>query len=257
MWPWDNHSMPKECFISHSYKDAHLVQSLAKRLPRHVTPFVFPPIDVPPDQRVSDDLVSAILGCPGLIHIVSENSSSSVWVNFERDFALRSGRQVYSFDGASKKLTPDKSAPLDLAVFPYYSRRDGNRAQQVIAFMKTRHFGVFGADWIVNVERDWETRMQTDASEVLKRGGYLVAFLSHALVNSRHDQPPWLTKFDRDGPDQILPVLLDDIGPELPRALAERNPIRLSRNGAPEEVDWNRVDDLIVRIYDLIFRSTR
>ena len=59
--------MPKKCFISHSYKDTEYVNLLLKMLPHMVKPIIFPPINVTPDQMVSNNLVKAILDCEGLV----------------------------------------------------------------------------------------------------------------------------------------------------------------------------------------------
>jgi hypothetical protein len=40
-----------------------------KRLPTGVTPFVFPPITVKPEEFVSDPLIDAVINCEGLIYL--------------------------------------------------------------------------------------------------------------------------------------------------------------------------------------------
>ena len=53
--------LPHKCFISHSYIDAAACNVLRETLPRDVESCIFPPMNVAPDQMVSNELVSAIL----------------------------------------------------------------------------------------------------------------------------------------------------------------------------------------------------
>ena len=90
--------LPPKCFISHAYADGIARDSLIKSLPSGVEAVVFPPITVQPDQFVSNRLIESLLSCDGLIYLAGGASDSSFWVAFERDYALRAGKQVFLAD---------------------------------------------------------------------------------------------------------------------------------------------------------------
>src|SRR5215469_17039559 len=98
MWPRRRRSrfadlnLPKKVFISHAYKDAGARKRLLRLLPRGVESFVFPAINVPPEQMVSENLLDAITVCDGLIYLEGGHSEESFWVALERDYALRLGK---------------------------------------------------------------------------------------------------------------------------------------------------------------------
>jgi hypothetical protein len=60
-------SLPRKCLVSHSYKDAEICKRLLAKLPEDIEPFLLPPITVRAEELVSNDLISAILNCEGLI----------------------------------------------------------------------------------------------------------------------------------------------------------------------------------------------
>lgn len=91
-------SLPRHCFISHSYRDEDSLEALRTSIPREVQPYVFPPITASPDQFVCTALIDAILSQEGLIYLLGGHSAESFWVAFERDYGLRSTRKVFSFD---------------------------------------------------------------------------------------------------------------------------------------------------------------
>jgi hypothetical protein len=135
-------ALPRRCFISRAYKDEQAFIALLTHLPDYVSPKPFPAIDVPADQRVSDDLIEAILDCPGLIYIKSEMSSNSFWVTFERDYALRAKRRVYCYDSIDHRLTRDRSRPMPMPVFQSYHRNDREIVKAVSSVMGERYFSV-------------------------------------------------------------------------------------------------------------------
>ena len=45
-------------------------------------------------------------------------SDYSFWVAFERDYALRLGKQVFSADVNTREIAAHSGDPLDLAAFP-------------------------------------------------------------------------------------------------------------------------------------------
>ena len=251
-------SMPSPCFISHAYADEEIVRGLVERLPKGVSPFIFPSITVTPDQRVSDDLVAAILKCRGLIYVDGARSSESVWVSFERDYALRAGMPVCSYADTTAQFTRDSSAPLDLPVFPTYSARDKVRVHQVTSFMKDkRHFDVW-TDEDLKPGTLWRNELKSALEDRLSRGGYVVAFISNNSMQSEYVERELAVAAER-WPDQILPALLDSVELKaLPAALLGRSPVVLhQRAGHGGRLDWNGIDNLIVRIYDLVYRNSR
>src|SRR5215470_3941596 len=168
--------LPSKCFISHSYADADAVGSLLKLLPSDVEPFVFPPITVSPHERVSDDLVQAILDCPGLIFLTGANSASSFWVTFERDYALRAGKKVFAYDSETRQLVPHREKPTDLPVFASFSPGDVKTVREIARFMKDdRHFDIYFDEF--NMVSPYE-----GFSARLNRGGFCAAFLSRSAL---------------------------------------------------------------------------
>jgi hypothetical protein len=254
---WLAGSMPSPCFISHAYQDEEIVRDLLERLPGTISPFIFPPIKVPPDERVSDDLVKAILQCPGLIYILGGRSSESEWVSFERDYARRARKLIFSYDAKIQHFARDSSAPLALPVFPSYAGKDRSRVQQVTHFMQKRYFDVWteeslkpGSSFVEETSRGLETRLAS--------GGYVVSFISKHVIESVYVRAE-LEFAAKQWPKQILHVLLDPIELErLPLVFQTTAPVVLHRESGPDSgLNWNSIDDLIVRIYDLVYRNSR
>lgn len=102
-------------FISHAYDESE-IKAVLRRLPEHVTPAVFSRQDPNPYDAVSNEIVTEIRSCRGLINLVSARSKKSLWVNFERDYALRSGLKVFAFDAERRMLHEDFSSPVSLCV---------------------------------------------------------------------------------------------------------------------------------------------
>ena len=256
--PWRRPTPPSICFISHSYGDAAGLRNLLSQLPRGVSPFIFPAINVSPDERVSDDLIAAILKCPGLIYLKTFKSSESVWVTFERDYALRSGLAVYSFDPSTGQFEPDTSEPLELHLYPIFSRshQDRSRVEGVRDFMKAnRHFDVWDSPPLAP-GLDFATYFEAAISERLDKGGYAVMFVSRRSLQSRGTMREFSYAAGR-WPERILPALLDNIDAQsLPEAIRHVEPVELFKLDAAERaVNWNGVDDLIVRIFHLVYKN--
>ncbi|MCI0713350.1 MAG: hypothetical protein L0154_24555 [Chloroflexi bacterium] len=66
-------------------------------LPSEVEPYIFPPINASPLEFVSNSLIGAVLACDGMIYLNEGFSERSFWVAFERDYALRSQKNVYAY----------------------------------------------------------------------------------------------------------------------------------------------------------------
>jgi hypothetical protein len=259
--------LPPKCFISHSYRDAEPRAKLLATLPPSVTPFIFPPISVRPDEMVSNKLIQAILDSSGLIYLESGASAESFWVAFERDYALRAGLPVFAFDPASGVLRRDASEPLELFVFPSYRRREEVNVHQVLDVMARERFFRL---WL-NAPHPGGTGLAETLAETidsgLKQGGYLVLFQSRLSMQSPYLAMETAHAAEFVAPDgrlRVVPTWLDDpaehpanwLPPGWPREY-EYKPVFLRRADRPGELDRNRLDDLIVRLYWLVYQNTR
>jgi TIR domain len=259
--------LPENCFISHSYRDAEARKCLLTKLPAQVRPIIFPPITVPPEQFISNELIHALLRCDGLIYLQGGASARSFWVAFERDYALRAGKKIFAYDPTTDELRQDTSAPLHLPIFPSYSRQDAARVGQMLGFMKTeRYFDVWLDVEDIPPGSNVGDYLTKGLLGQLEAGGYVVAFWSKAGASS-----PWveweLKQAFSKYPSQVLPALLEQ--PEMPLHL---HPLfgTIQLYGQEGTEDWfirlygdhqrseaQRLDDLIVRLYWLIYRNTR
>jgi hypothetical protein len=251
------HELPAKCFISHAYADADLLQSFREVLPRGVEPFIFPAINIPPDQRVSDDLVRAILDCPGLIFLTSPASASSFWVTFERDYALRAQKEVFAYDPLARRLSRYRERPRDMPIFTSYSRKDARSTVQIMDFMRSkRYFDVFMDMPGGAAGRSFEDVIGDAIASQLERGGYCVAFISNASLASEPVALE-LNKAAEHWPDRILPVLLEPVDMSKLAVPLERQARPIYLDGPePGKLNWHRVDDLIVQIYRLVFEGS-
>lgn len=256
------HRLPRRCFISHSYKDAELgyIDRLRRQLPRHVAPYIFPPINVSPEQRVSDDLVKAVLSCQGLIHVDGANSSDSMWVSFERDLAIRMGMPVFSFSVEAERIARDTGKPMELTVYDSYSKSDHDRVHEITKFMADeRSFSIFDPRSEVHQDiSQFKMKLTTGSMlNILAGGGFVVSFISRRAIESIiwcDEQEKALTRY----PNRVLPALLEPIeGQQLPRLLQEHSFVQLYQSSEPSRLDWNRVDDLLVRIYHMVHKEQK
>ncbi|MGE5262598.1 MAG: toll/interleukin-1 receptor domain-containing protein [Acidobacteriota bacterium] len=250
--------LPEKCFISHSYKDAQIRDELIASLPDYVEPYVFPPITVKPHQLVSNVLIEAILGCPGLIYLNGGASAQSFWVAFERDYALRSGKAVYAADSSTLSISPHEGAPLDLPAFPSYHRQDYPRIKEIFTFLRQKRF----FDLWVDTEEIlpgtvWQDEISEALTERLGRGGYAVVFWSQAAASSK-----WVeleiaeaARGIADFNDRVLFVLLDNT--PVPNFWLNFNEPCVQLYGDTERSTYHRMDDLVVRLYWLIYRNTQ
>mgnify|MGYP001223022292 CR=1 FL=1 len=255
-WPWSKPTqvrVPAGYFISHSYQDAEAREHLLRTLPPAMKPFIFPPITARPDQFVSNELIAAILRCEGLIYLEGGASANSFWVAFERDYALRARKPVFAFDPHSYTLRQDQSSPLQLRVFPSYSHRDVKRVQRILEFMRhERYFDLWIDSEQIRASDRWELKLLDGIEQQLAAGGYLVAFISAASMSTAVITQEWGTAFESN-PGRVLPALLDNV--PLTGTVATIQALQLY--GDRERSEIHRLDDLIVRLYWLIYRNTR
>lgn len=241
--------------MSHAYADEDRRSDLLRSLPSQVESVVFPPMAASPEEAVSDRLVDALLGCDGLIYLTGGASDRSFWVAFERDYALRAGKRVFRADGAT--LTTDTSSPLDLAAFASYHRADQEAVRSVVDYLEEeRHFDVwFDADDIL-VGASLQDEVDAGIRGRLERGGYVVVFWSEAARNSEYvdDELETAMRGLSQMNDRVLFALLEDV--PLPAFWLRYQEPGVQLFGDRERSRTQRIDDLVVRLYWLIYRKT-
>jgi hypothetical protein len=260
MWPWrgrstfENLCLPKKCFISHSYQDAEAREGLLAQLPRGVKPFVYPPITVPPEQLVSDKLLDAIRNCDGLIYLEGGASADSFWVALERDYALRLGKPVFAYTPSTIALIRDQSSSMDIHVFISFSTEQWGQASRIVDTMRQRFIDPWFFPERLKPGVAWDPEISHGIDEALEAGGYIVALWSSGLVN------PVLVNGEIEHAGRRLPgrVLVAILEREQPPLLfrAAKSPI-VQLYGDEERSFVQRIDDLIVRLYWLIYENTR
>jgi hypothetical protein len=245
-------ALPRRCFISHAYADQEHLNDLLSALPGYVCPLIFPPIHVTPDQRVSDDLVKAILGCDGLIYVRSALSIARFWVIFERDYALRSRKLVYAYGSDDHRLTRDRSSPIKLRVFPSCTGGDMVRVKGILETMKKRCFSVWSGE-VLQLDKNMLEQTERGLRDIVENGGYLMIFISRETFNSiwvRQELEFVAARYPR----QALFVALEDVGPTL--FDSSSSALHQSSLFQPDgRLDENRVDDLIIRIYYMVHKA--
>ncbi len=129
-------SLPRRVFVSHNYADVEAMEVLTRCWPDHVEPVVFPFRE--PDQRsaVSDGIVGQLTSCDAMVTLSSRRSLRSDWVLFERDYALRRGMRVLSFDPATQRFeeAPGEAVALDAKVVA--SKPNRGRAEALLTWLR-------------------------------------------------------------------------------------------------------------------------
>lgn len=284
--------MTRRYFISHAYADQPaLARLLATRLPDKAEPFIFPPIKVSPDERVSDDLVQAVAACDGLIYLQDDASQRSFWVGFERNLALRLGKPVFAFSAQTGRLVRDEGAAIDPVIacaWNAYIDEDTRMTWQIAMYLgKTRNFDIGRYRTIYSDDPKYFRQFiddEFDLKSKLARGGSVLLLLSNDGLTSEYfdyhpktDDPvptwgtaqkfaifpldrtvfAWLSPPDRPAIEAAIARMarfehwaayLDVIRV----ALAEPTPLVLAFASKP---DWNRVDDLMVRLTYSAFKA--
>jgi hypothetical protein len=250
--------LPEKCFISHAYADAAARDRLIELLPGGVTPLVFPPITVGPQEFVSDPLIEAVLACDGLIYLRGGASDRSFWVAVERDYALRSGKKVFAFDTTSLELTEDTSAPLDLAAFASYHRDDAQRVGKIANYLnQNRHFDMWLDVEDLAAGSDFSQEISVSLADRLARGGYAVIFWSPAASESEFvkNEIERAAEGTSGGNDRVIFALLDPC--PIPEFWMQFSEPWVQLYGDAERSMTQRLDDLVVRLYWLIYRKTK
>ncbi len=237
---------PGKYFISHSYKDAAVRDSFLKTLPPQVTPYIFPPISVSPLEFVSSTLIGAILACDALIYLNEGFSSRSFWVAFERDYALRAGKPVFSYTPSTGIFAEHTDPPLDLAIFPSFSHEQRNEVGPILEFMrKQRHFEPWIDTEQIRPMDNWRQVLEEGMQLIFNRGGYIVIFMGS--FNSEYMLAETMKGLEQQR------LIVAGLGVQPPDFILAYKDlfIQLVDN---ERVNHNRIDDLIVRLCWLMFR---
>ena len=265
--------LPTTCFISHSYRDKDALTKLLGTIPAHVKPVIFPPIRVPPEQMVSADLIGKILECAGLVYVEGGMSAESFWVAFEREYATLAEKRVFAFDPGTSRFRPDKTPPVKPSVFSIWSAGDLRIVQEVLLFLKReRYFDLADAPGDMIPGPMWRQQVTGVLGKRLAQGHYAVLFWS---ANAAHDD--FILKELRDAGaqgeafDGVVVACLDTTPLTVLRRMApkvlNREPVRLFKRSqaskgrsaiAPSSLgalNQNHFDDLIVRLYWLIFQK--
>ena len=252
-----NLQLPPKCFISHAYADAIARDGLIKSLPSNVEVIVFPPITVPPDQFVSDRLIESLLSCDGLIYLTGGVSDSSFWVAFERDYAVRSSKRVFSADVRTLNITKHTENALDLSVFASYHQEDQRRVREIADFLSRERYFDLSLD-VQSLESgvNWQEEISHTLEDRLNRG-YVVVFWSRSASESqfiRSELQQAATEIS-DFNDRVLFALLEDV--PLPDFWLRFHEPAVQLYSKAERSTTQRLDDLVVRLYWLIYRKTR
>jgi len=234
-------------FISYAYQDEEALEQLNNVLQTYsVTPKPFPPINVAPSEMISNELIDSIMDCRSLIYIDTPNAQGSRWVTLEREYARRSGKPVFLYNPETALIELDERPPLDLPVFPSYTREDKEKVDWIIKFMREeRFFDIFLESQDLTAGDSWIKKIESAMYDRLKRGGYTVLFWSSKAAQSKWVQKEVEASLT-DFPRQVFVSLLEDVDP--PLALMEKQALRLYGEG-PYGLDYRRVDDLIVYLY--------
>jgi len=254
--------LPSTCFISHSYRDEAVREQLLRQLHSSTTPVVFPPIKVKPREFVSNHLIEAILDCDGLIYLQGGHSERSFWVTFERDYALRSGKQVFAYDPVTHEITRDTSPPLTPEVFTSFAGKDKALVMEKIHFLsQERHFDLWVVDRSIEMGVVFKQEFMQAHIQALVRtlsmGGYVVVFWSKAASRSSSviEELEILEHATTDTNDHVLFALLENH--PLPKFWSQYNDATIQLYGDSKLSATHRLDDLVVRLYWLIYRKTR
>lgn len=277
---------PARYFISHSYRDKAARDLLVSRLPKGIRPFIFPQIDVPPDRRVSDDLVAAVNASHGLVYLEGGVSAESFWVAFERRMALRARKPVIAFDPATERFsrpavklvdppcafvwngfgTGDTDVVhgaakwlLDKRGLDLTAARGRKRTTAGALDLKDSMYSLrekMGAGGVIVLLLSVEALEDPDFYDL--REGEVRSYLTNQGILDKAVLVAWTRRPDKERLRKALATnwWKPDLAPlkeAITASLSEdhgRAPIILTEGG---RVDWRRVDDLMVRVDYMVF----
>lgn len=138
---WNRVQSP--CFVSHSYRDSDVVERLRQLAPEGVELKLFSRVEPDPSKAVSDSVIPEIRNGKSLIYLEGGASASSFWVSFERDYAHRANLDVFAFDPINEALSVDDSAPIDLSINTLSHPDDKERVDALFEWMRnSRNFDI-------------------------------------------------------------------------------------------------------------------
>ena len=274
------HELPQRVFISHAYADQEALRGLLDRLPPGVEPVIHPPDPANPDRAVSNGIVAKVSACPGLIYLQGGASARSEWVAFEKDYAWRTGRQVFAFNPDSARLVRHEEVlePLTCIVVATASAEARQRVSALLQWMeRERHFRLDASVMPARIKE-----IPVFVGEALEEGSPIVWFVDdrvaavanlamdddfdlellegmgadHRRANDYAGYAGWLddhSVYARIAPEWVPPhpadpdkvVFLQQTSP-IARAFGTGRAVDLVAEG--RDFDWNRADDLIVRL---------
>jgi hypothetical protein len=171
---------------------------------------------------------------------------------------LRSGKPVFCYDIGTSELTLDSDRPLDLAVFASYNRNDSARVRQICQFLnQARNFDVWLDVKDLSSGALWEKEIEAGLADWLNRGSYVIAFWSENASRSKWIEKELATAAaDIDQlNDKVLFALLEPS--PLPEFWLRFHEPYVQLYGDSDRSETHRIDDLIVRLYWLIYRKTK
>lgn len=261
-------------FISHAYKDAEIRDQMIDKLPQGVESYIFPEIGPPPNELVSERMLAAVADHDGLIYLKRNKSALSAWVALERDYAIRIGKPVFAYDPKTERFEKHDGGPLDLQV--YFSmaiedQRDRSH-KRILTFMQQKRYFTSLYREMNFTNDDFEAHLKKDMIKRFNRGGVMVIFWSEHAPNSDVVKFELDYAFKNNQKKNVVFALLDetplledfsDQSEELiVRIYSNFNSFatkKLFLNQQKDDDDGKsatqRVDDLIVRLYWLIFRN--
>ena len=198
-------------------------------------------------EFVSNSLIGAILACDGMIYMNEGVSDRSFWVAFERDYALRAEKPVFSYTPSRNTFSRHTAPPLDLAVFASYSRVETYWVESIIDFMrKRRHFDVFTYNERFLSGTNFLNIVDFEINNTIERGGYMVTFWGAY-------ESEWIMRETLIGLERKR-VIVAGLGANAPDFIEDHQDkfVQLMESG---QIINNHIDDLIVRLYWLIFQN--
>ncbi len=298
-------SVPSRSFVSHSYRDSEVLADLLDRMPKRMEAVTFPRVEPDPERAVSDDVIPRILGCSGLIYLEGGASQHSFWVEFERDYALRSGLKVFAYDPEANKIRRVRDSPIDLTMEMVYHSRSQAFMDRLFSWMADkRHFdlrpsmlhtrtGGLSGDtmvaqmdlalsgtptlWLMSpdVVRVADTYYSRDLIRMVREFEYdslnddTIREWAELSESEEVDEDVWVdywsrfsSVYARIDPD-LSPAWHPDPFQGYSEYLAggghqtsdESRMVDLFDGREGSDFNWNRVDDLIIRIYQAFVRG--
>src|SRR5262249_39783191 len=153
----------------------------------------------------------------------------------------------------------DQSAPLDLAVFASYAHHDRANVTDICKFLgEQRSFDIWLDSKDVALRTLWQNEIEEGLADRLTRGGYVIAFWSHGASRSQYLERQIASAAAAAAGERINDrVLFARLDPSpLPDFWLRYQEPFVQIYGDAERPKTHRIDDLVVRLYWLIYRKT-